>query len=147
MYCLFGGVTMKLNMILSVISIFILLTLSACSQGEEEFNFYGTSDNWVVKYKTEISEGRTWDDISFEYIGEETAPEIFGYNLNSTWLELTRKEERFNHPDKNINSGNLECTGPPVNAEPCARVTEDDKTMEAKIEWNDNFEVIVLTRK
>ncbi|MER2006129.1 MAG: hypothetical protein ABS939_01650 [Psychrobacillus sp.] len=62
-------------------------------------------------------------------------------------MELTRKEERFNHPDKNINSGNLECTGPPVNAEPCARVTEDDKTMEAKIEWNDNSEVIVLTRK
>lgn len=138
---------MKLNMIFCVISIFFLLTLSACSQDKKEYNFYGTSDNWVVKYETEISEGKGWSDFSFEYIGEEPAPELFGYNLKSKWFESSSKEEQFNHPNKNINSGNGECTGPPINTESCVKITEDDEMMEAKIEWNDNSEVIVLTRK
>ncbi|MFJ6266504.1 hypothetical protein ACIQGW_16145 [Lysinibacillus xylanilyticus] len=138
---------MKLNMILSVISIFLLLTLSACSQDEKEYNFYGTNNNWIVKYETEISEGKEWADFSFEYIGEEDAPAIFGYNLKSKWFELTSKEERFNHQDKNINSGNSECTGPPINNESCAVIIEEDEQMEAKIEWNGKSEVILLNRK
>ncbi|KPN95073.1 hypothetical protein [Lysinibacillus sp. ZYM-1] len=137
---------MKSNMLLSVISIFLLLTLSACSQDEKEYNFYGTSNNWVVKYETEISEAKEWADFSFEYVGEEAAPEMFGYNLKSKWFELTSKEELFNHQD-NINSGNSECTGPPINKESCAVIIKDDEIMEAKIEWNGNSEVIVLTRK
>ena len=138
---------MKSNMLLSVISIFLLLTLSACSQDEIEYNFYGTSNNWVVKYETEISEAKGWADFSFEYVGEEAAPEMFGYNLKSKWFELTSKEERFNHQDNNINSGNSECTGPPINNESCAVIIRDDEIMEAKIEWNGKSEVIVLTRK
>lgn len=138
---------MKLKMNLSFISIFLLLILSACSQDEKEYNFYGTSNNWIVKYETEISEGKEWADFSFEYIGEEAAPAIFGYNLKSKWFELTSKEERFNHQDNNINSGNSECTGPPLNNESCAVIIEYDEIMEAKIEWDDNSEVIVLTRK
>ncbi|MGE7021965.1 hypothetical protein [Solibacillus cecembensis] len=138
---------MKLNMNLSVISIFLLLTLSACSQDEKAYNFYGTSNNWVVKYETEISEAKEWADVSFEYIGEEAAPEIFGYNLKSTWFELTSKEEGFNHQDNNISSGNSECTGPPINNKSCAVIIEDDEMMEAKIEWDGKSEVILLNRK
>ncbi|MER2120306.1 MAG: hypothetical protein ABS935_08560 [Solibacillus sp.] len=86
-------------------------------------------------------------DFSFEYIGEEPAPEIFDYNLKSEWLDLTSKEERFNHQDKNISSGGTECTGPPINADVmCEKFTKEEQTIEAKIDWNDNSEVIVLTR-
>lgn len=140
---------MKLNMILSVILIFLLLTLSACSQDEigNEYNFYGTSNKWVVKYETEISEAKEWADFSFEYIGEEPPPSRFGYNLKSNWFELSSKEEEFNHSSKNINSGNSECTGPPLNQKSCEVIIEDNETMEAKIEWNGNSEVIVLNRK
>lgn len=137
---------MKLNVILSVLSVFVLLTLSACSQ--KEYHFYGSSDNWIVTYDTEISEERTFADFSFEYIGEEPAPEMFDYNLKSKWMELRSKEERFNHQDKNITSGGTECTGPPINADIiCDGITEDEKTIEAKIEWNGNSEVVVLNKK
>lgn len=138
---------MKLKMIISVISIFVLLTISACSQDEKEYIFYGTSNNWVVKYETEISESKQWSDFSFEYIGEEPPPSTFGYNLKSDWFDLSDKEEQFNHPDKNINSGNTECTGPPLNSESCNVIIKDNETMEAKIEWNGNSEVIVLNKK
>lgn len=137
---------MKLNIILSVLSVFVLLTLSACSQ--KEYHFYGSSDDWIVTYDTKISEERTMDDFSFEYIGEEPAPEIFDFNLKSIWLDLTNKQARFNHQDKNILSGGTECTGPPINADiMCEKFTEDEQTIEAKIEWNGNSEVVVLTKK
>lgn len=138
---------MKLNMILGVMFIFLSLTLSACSTDEKEYNFSGTSNNWVVKYETEISEGKERADFSFEYIGEEAEPAIFGYNLNSKWFELASKEEQFNHPNKNINSGNSECTGPPLNEKSCEVIIEENETMEAKIEWNGHSEVIVLNRE
>ncbi len=138
---------MKLNKILGVIFIFLSLTLSACSQDEKEYNFYGTSNNWVVKYETERSESKGWSDFSFEYIGEEPPPSTFGYNLKGDWLELSSKEEQFNHPNKNINSGNSECTGPPLNEKSCEVVIEENETVEAKIDWNGNSEVIVLNRK
>ncbi|MFF5994990.1 hypothetical protein AAGS61_09560 [Lysinibacillus sp. KU-BSD001] len=138
---------MNLNMILSVISIFVLLTLSACSQEKEEYNFYGQSSNWVAKYKTEMSESSAWADISFEYIGEESPPSTFGYNLKSHWFEISSKEVKFNHPNKNINSGNSECTGPPINSESCNERIDKDTKLEAVLEWNGKSEVILLNRQ
>ncbi|ALC85142.1 hypothetical protein AM499_04420 [Bacillus sp. FJAT-22090] len=138
---------MRLNKILGIMFIFLSLILSACSQEGKEYKFHGKSNNWIVKYETEISNEREWADVSFEYIGKEPVPAVFGYNLKSSWFEITSKEERFNQHGKNINSGNSECTGPPLNNESCAVIIEEDEQMEANIEWDGNSEVIILNRK
>lgn len=138
---------MRLNKILGIMFIFLSLTLSACSQEGKEYNFHGKNNNWIVKYETEISDEREWADFSFEYIGKESAPAVFGYALKSSWFEFISKEERFNHQGENINSGNSECTGPPLNNESCTVIIAEDEQMEAKIEWNGKSEVILLNRK
>ena len=123
------------------------MTLSACSQDEIEYNFQGNSNNWIVRYETEISNEREWADYSFEYIGKEPTPVIFGYTLKSSWFEFGSEKESFKLKNKNIISGNSECTGPPLNTESCAVIIEEDEQMEAKIEWNVKSEVIILNRE
>ncbi len=120
--------------------------LSACSGGGKEYDFYGKSTNWIVKYETEISKEREWADYSIEYIGKDPAPSMLGYNIESSWFEFGSKQERFKHRGKNVISGNSECTGPPTNNKSCQAMIEEDEQIKAKIEWNGNSEVIILNR-
>lgn len=137
---------MRLKKILGVLFIFLSLILSACSQDGKVYKFHGKSNNWIVKYETEISNEREWAEYSVEYIGKEPTPAIFGYNLKSSWFKIGNEKERFKHKGKNIISGNSECTGPPLNTESCAVIIEEDEQMEATIEWNGKSEVIILDR-
>ncbi|MGG3889739.1 hypothetical protein [Metabacillus fastidiosus] len=136
---------MKLYKILSVVSMFSIFILSACSNDGERYNFYGKTDNWIVKYKTKISEEREWTDYSVEYIGKENRPEKFVYNLKSSWFEFG-SEESFKKNDK-VYSGNIECTGPPYNEESCEVNIEKDEKMKATLEWDGKSEVIEMYRK
>ncbi|MGE7921363.1 hypothetical protein ACQKM9_20845 [Viridibacillus sp. NPDC093762] len=136
---------MKLHKILGVVFIFLSLTLSACSQDGKEYSFYGKSKNWIVMYETEISEERGSADYSIEYIGKEPAPEIFGYNIKSSWFEFGVNEETFNE-ENNVHSGNSECTGPPSNDDSCEVSIKENEKMEAVLEWNGKSEVIEMYR-
>lgn len=129
----------------------ILVSLSLISFGfimptndVENYNFYGSGDSWNVIYKTEISESKEWADFSFEYIGKESPPSTFVYNLKSDWFELSGKEEQFNALDKNIISGNSQCTGPPINNENCNVTIDEGTQLVAIIEWGGKSETIVL---
>ncbi|QDQ03108.1 hypothetical protein FOH38_23140 [Lysinibacillus fusiformis] len=110
-----------------LVLVIIPLILSACSGGGKEYDFYGKSNNWIVKYETEISKERELADFSIEYIGKDPVPSILGYNLESSWFEFGSKQERFNHRGKNIFSGNSECTGYPLNNKSCEVIIEDDE--------------------
>ena len=132
------------NTILSTVLVFISSISNPFTNDVENYKFHGSGDNWNIVYETERSESKAWSDFSFEYIGEEPPPSMFGYNLKSNWFEISSKEEQFNHPTKNINSGNSECTGPPINGESCKVIIEEGTQLEAIIEWNGNSETIVL---
>lgn len=136
---------MKLHKILGVVLIFLSLSLSACSQDGEEYSFGGKSENWIVKYETKISEESEWADFSLEYVGNEPSPEMFGYNIKSSWFELGENENTFNEED-NVHSGNSQCTGPPINDESCEVSISENENMEAVLEWNGESEVIEMYR-
>lgn len=99
---------------LGVVFIFLSLTLSACSQDAKEYSFDGKSENWIFAYETEVSEERELSDYLIRYVGKEPAPELFEYNIKSSWFELGSNEETFNEIN-NTHSGGSECTGPPLN--------------------------------
>lgn len=92
------------------------MTISACSQDGGKYSFQGKSDNWIVEYKTRISEEWEWADYSIKYTNKEPASEIFGYNLKSSWFDFGMNEATFNE-ENNVHSGNSECSGPPDNDE------------------------------
>ena len=129
--------------ILGIVSIFLVLTISACSQDGKKYSFEGNSENWIVEYKTRISEERELADFSIKYVGKEPAPEMFGYKIKSSWFEFGGNEETFNEKD-DVHSGNSECSGPPYNDESCeVRISKNEK-MVAVLEWNGESEVIEM---
>ncbi len=117
----------------------VVLILSACSDDREKF--YGESNNWIVKYETEVTKEREFGEFTIKYIGKEPAPEVFVYKIKnaSTSLDVGIGEETFND-GKNTHSFNIECTDCDV------YTTENDK-IEAKLEWNGKSETIKLDSK
>ena len=125
------------------ILVFLILILSACSGDAKEYKFYGDSNNWLVKYETEISKEREWADYSIEYIGEDPVPEVFNYTIKSSWFEFGTNEEKLNEEDK-VHSGNSECTGPPQNDESCEASISKNEKIKAILDWFGESEVIEL---
>ena len=135
------------NKIINTVLIFVSLTLIPSIPDMNHYYFNGTSNNWDIVYNTKVSEGESWAEFSFEYIGEDDAPSQFKYNLKSDWFELISIDEKFNHPSKNINSGNSGCAGPPINPESCNEYIKKDTQIEAIIEWDGKSETIFLKQK
>ncbi|MEY9980623.1 hypothetical protein [Lysinibacillus sp. RC79] len=119
----------------------VVLILSACSDDGEKYNFYGESNNWIVKYETEVTKEREFGEFTIKYIGKEPAPEVFEYKIKnaSTSLDVGIGEETFNN-ENNIHSFNVECTG-------CEVYTTENNKIEAKLEWNEKSETIKLDSK
>lgn len=132
------------NTIFSSMLLFVFSIFSISTNDIEKYNFYGSNNNWKIIYETEMSTNKEWADFSFEYIGKEDPPNTFEYNLKSSWFELSDKEVQFNHSNENINSGNSECTGPPINDKSCEINIEKDTQLEAIIKWNGKSETIIL---
>ncbi|MED3641841.1 hypothetical protein P4492_32270 [Bacillus thuringiensis] len=132
---------MKLHKILVAVFLFIILILSACSDGREKYNFYGEGNNWIVKYETEVTKEREFGEYKIEYVGKEPAPEVFVYKIKnpSTSLDVGIGEETFNN-ENNIHSFNIECTG-------CEVYTTENDKIEAKLEWDGHSEIIKLNSK
>ena len=117
----------------------VVLILSACSDDREKYNFYGESNNWIVKYETEVTKEREFGEFTIKYIGKEPAPEVFVYKIKSAKLDVGIGEETFNN-ENNIHSFNVECTG-------CEVYTTENDKIEAKLEWNGKSEIIKLDSK
>lgn len=131
----------KLNKILGTIFLFSVLILCACSDGEKKYNIFGESNNWIVKYETEVTKEREFGEFTIKYIGKEPAPEVFVYKIKnpSTSLDVGIGEETFNN-ENNVHSFNVECTG-------CEVYTSENDTIEAKLDWNGKSEIIKLDSK
>lgn len=130
---------MKLHKILGAVFLFIILILSACSDGREKYNFYGESNNWIVKYETEVTKEREFGEYTIEYVGKEPAPKVFVYKIKSASLDVGANEDAFNK-ENNVFSGNIECTG-------CEVYTSKNEKIEAKLEWDGHSEIIKLNSK
>lgn len=139
--------TVLIIILMSTVLIFLYITLNPSTPKIEKHTFSGTSNNWIITFKTEISDNNAWSDYIVEYIGEEPAPHKFDYKLKSDWLNYSTKDMQFNHPTENIVSGNSECTGPPVNNVRCPVIIKEDANLEGIIEWNGKSETIVLEKK
>lgn len=73
----------------SVLSLFTIMVLSACStstnfltDGVQRMSFVGESENWKVLYEVDV-----WDEdsestsIKINYIGKEPIPHMIKYNI------------------------------------------------------------------
>lgn len=128
--------------ILGAVFLFVILILSACSDGEK-YTFYGESNNWIVKYETEVTKEREFGEITIKYIGKEPAPEVFAYkikNASSTSLDVDSYGEATFNEENNIHSSNVECTG-------CEVYTTENDKIEEKLEWDGKSEIIKLDSK
>lgn len=69
---------------ISIILIFILLVVAACSSYEgETLNFQGEGENWKIKYDVVNNDSSQNTTSTIVNIGEEEAPELFDYTLSA----------------------------------------------------------------
>ncbi|MCH4827974.1 hypothetical protein [Planococcus halocryophilus] len=116
------------------LSIFILITLSGCGDGDR-FVFSGESENWRVEYEAIIYDETSEETFgSIMYKGAEPSPKEINYIIKSESDEKSGKNISLEEGSTTISKGS--CRG-------CA-ITQEDEEMEVEITWNGKKENLTL---
>ncbi|PSL40897.1 hypothetical protein B0H99_10329 [Planomicrobium soli] len=116
----------------------VLLFLSACGNGDNRYNFSGSSKNWDMFYVVNVSNGDSEEkNGTIKFTGSGEAPETINYKIatssgGSEGIGITLE-------DAVGKTGNGYCSG-------CA-VIQKDEEIEVQITWNGQTENFVLTNK
>lgn len=113
--------------------VILLMVLSGCSG--ERLEFSGSNENWKVFYVVEVSDGDRQETTgTIEYIGDETPPETFDYEMVNV---LTVLGETGKHlKDGKATIGNDRCND-------CRTLQKDDE-LEVEIKWDGQTENLTL---
>lgn len=123
---------MKIKVVLSVIS--VLLILTACF-GQETLRFEGESDDWKVRYVTDIASSKDAENgtIQMRYLGDSEAPNQIYYSIKSGSSDMSG--------EATMEEGYLEIDG--IHCSGCL-VTKEDAEFDMTIEWDDKSESLIL---
>ncbi|MBK3493609.1 hypothetical protein JFL43_01730 [Viridibacillus sp. YIM B01967] len=123
-----------------IIMMLTLLFLVACSNNEgETLNFQGESENWKVNF-TSVDTGSSSQNTSYTivYIGSDTAPETFDYNLSAT-----PSQKDFGETNAKLNKDGLK-EGKEINK---GSKVQKDEIIVVELNWDGKTEKVELAPK